>query len=267
MNLQEHSFSVFQLELKTKETDHPMGTGTGFCISFKKKKYLVTNYHIASGLLPGTTKTLHQSGAIPGNFAFDCTLTKQISETEFKHKGFRIESSFYDENDDKIWIEHPTMGNECDIVVIELNKILNSKLPDEFEIRPISIERAEGYQAKINVMDTVFITGYPLPKNQTLTKFPIYKFGRVASEPDDVQNGNRFYIDSKTKPGMSGSPIIQKEEGEFVKNGRNYQFRKGRLNFIGIYSGRAEIRKDEYEAELGIIWPYKKYLMPILESI
>ena len=266
MNIHSHSTKVFQIELFTKETGHPMGTGTGFFCSYKDKIYVITNYHVLSGLNPFTGEILHPSGAVPGKIEFDFDIIRDLPNDRKQHIPHRYSINLYNAEDERLWLEHPQFGNNCDVVAFELNEELKSQIPEGCRIGSIEIEKELEYGATIGIMDSVFITGFPMMKSQTYSKFPIYKAGKIASELQDVQNGANYYVDSKTKPGMSGSPIIQKEEPELVKNGNQYQFRKDKINFIGIYSGRAEIRKDEYQAELGIVWPYKEYLIPILEE-
>lgn len=266
MHIHSHSTKVFQIELFTKETGISMGTGTGFFCSYKDKLYLITNYHVLSGRNPFTGDTLHPSGAIPGKIEFDFDIIRDLPNNKKQHIPHKYSNNLYNTKDEKLWLEHPDLGSNCDVVAYELNEEFKSQIPEGCRVGKIEIEKELTYNASIGIMDSVYITGFPMKKSQTYSRFPIYKAGKIASEPQDNQNGANYYIDSKTKPGMSGSPIIQKEEPELVKVGNQYQFRKDKINFIGIYSGRAEIRKDEYQAELGIVWPYKEYLLPTLEK-
>jgi len=268
--MQAFSFSTFKICLFSEATNKFMGYGTGFFAEYKGKQFLVSNYHIFSGLNPITMQPIHNSGAIPGRFEIDfyyyAYLEKGNTNSPAKYKSSKIDIELY-VGGAPIWVEHPELRNHCDLAVIPVGDVFKRALAKDFTIFPIDLNRAEEYQAEVNVMDEVYIIGYPLNSETCLTEFPIYKSGRIASEPSDYFNGKRYYLDSKTKPGMSGSPVIQKEPGNFFKEGNKYKFTKGRINFLGIYSGRAEIRKNEYEAELGIVWPYEEYLLPILKKL
>lgn len=248
MNIHSHSVKVFQLQLYTKDTDHLMGSGTGFFCEFKKQVFLVSNYHVVTGKKPHTDEIIHNSGAVPGRINFDFETIKDLENGSKKHTQHNASIKLFNSKDEPVWNEHPHYKNKCDVVIIKLSNEFQEQIPDGNRISTIDIERALAYDAHLHVMDNVFITGFPLPKEKTFTKYPIYKFGKIASEPEDLQNGHQFYVDAKTKPGMSGSPIIQKEEGKMVKNGNKMSFTKDRINFIGIYSGRAEKPKDEYQA-------------------
>jgi hypothetical protein len=50
---------------------------------------------------------------------------------------------------------------------------------------------------------------------------------------------------------------MPKARDEWLRNG---------LGLVGIYSGRDRQERSEFEAELGIVWPYKECLMPIVEA-
>ena len=100
----------------------------------------------------------------------------------------------------------------------------------------------------------VSIIGFPLG----LTSggyFPIWKTGHIASEPNIDYNGEPlFLIDSTTRSGMSGSPVVLRMSGGFkTKNGKTVLSMGGyRTLFLGIYSGR--LNED---SEIGCVWrPY-----------
>lgn len=266
MNIHSHSIKVFQINLFTKDTDHPMGSGTGFFCEYKEKHFMVSNYHLITGCKPHTGEVIHQSGAIPGRINFDFESVQDLPNGTKKHSFHNSSINLFDKTDKQVWFEHPKYGNKCDVVIIKLSPEFLKQIPSENRLGTIDIQRALKYNAELNVMDSVFITGFPLEKEKTFTRYAIYKFGKIASEPDDHQNGKQYYVDAKTKPGMSGSPVIQKEEGKMIKKENKLQFTKDRINFLGIYSGRAEKPKDEYQAELGIVWPYKEFLLPTLEK-
>ena len=60
--------------------------------------------------------------------------------------------------------------------------------------------------------------------------------------------------------GMSGSPVMVKRgEGESAMGLEH-------LRLVGVYSGRDRQEPSEFEAELGIVWPLRECLLPILET-
>jgi len=115
-------------------------------------------------------------------------------------------------------------------------------------------------------MDQAFVTGYPLSATTTPNSLPIYKSGTIASEPRVFDSQPRIYIDGKTKTGMSGSPVMVKRQNQLRERTRSNDSGADTLDFVGIYSGRDRQERSEFEAELGIMWPYKECLIPIIEA-
>ncbi len=61
-----------------------------------------------------------------------------------------------------------------------------------------------------------------------------------------------MYLDTATREGMSGSPVIQyrRRAVSFIGNHGQTDFH---AQFVGIYSGRI-IPRDFFEAQLGKVW-------------
>jgi hypothetical protein len=62
-------------------------------------------------------------------------------------------------------------------------------------------------------------------------------------------------IDTATRPGLSGSPVIMQRVGIHGATGGVITADTifGRIRkFVGIYSGR--IGEDEFKAQLGVVW-------------
>ena len=82
-------------------------------------------------------------------------------------------------------------------------------------------------------------------------RFPIWKTGHIASDPDlDYAKRPMFLIDATTRGGMSGSPVVTRlwsfrnREGQVV-------FTAGmRTRFLGVYAGRL----GGSTTEIGRVW-------------
>ncbi len=85
---------------------------------------------------------------------------------------------------------------------------------------------------------------------------PIWKRANIASEPDiNIDQLPKLLIDTATRKGLSGSPVIMKRSG--IHGFEHGQPKPDSLigtirNFVGIYSGT--IGEDELKAQLGIVW-------------
>jgi hypothetical protein len=61
-------------------------------------------------------------------------------------------------------------------------------------------------------------------------------------------------IDTATRPGMSGSPVIWRGAQYFDEANNTWVHTTGNVSrFLGIYSGRVAA-KDTIEAQLGLVW-------------
>lgn len=150
------------------------------------------------------------------------------------------------------WFVHPKYKEKVDVVAIELDvndrNIYTSinKLEFDNDIPP-------------EVGDDSFVIGYPFDDFRCLG-LPIWKRASIATEPSVNEDQlPKVLIDTATRPGLSGSPVIYQRIG-IHKVGDNGELKGdtmfGRIRgFFGIYSGR--IGKGEIHAQLGIVWKGK----------
>ena len=107
---------------------------------------------------------------------------------------------------------------------------------------------------QLNPSDTLSIIGFPFGlKSQGL--LPIWITGFLASDYDiDYDKLPCFLIDSRTRKGQSGSPvIIARHDGQYIdKNGNFTITGTSKICFFGIYTGR--INKD---SDIGYVWKTK----------
>jgi hypothetical protein len=96
----------------------------------------------------------------------------------------------------------------------------------------------------------VSIIGYPLGFAGP-GRFPIWKTGHIASEPDLDYNGEPlFLIDATTRAGMSGAPVVLRQVGGYMTKSGDQKIVPGvSTRFLGIYSGRLP-----GDSELGRVW-------------
>jgi len=278
------SLTTVRLELISQVPEQSLPSATGFFCKYNGKVFLVTNHHVVSGINCPTGELLDQQyGRVPGRLEFDawlgsidCDGIDVGAQTERMIK-FRFSVNLYNSGY-PTWIEHPVHGASADVVAIQLTeKTLTTVLAENVSSPEMDYVEKIGSMVyfnlsqhmeanKFTVTDQVVIVGYPLLASESLTQFPIYKSGFVASEPDDPSD-SRFYIDAKTKPGMSGSPVTMANLVASYNNSLDRGPTEQTTTLLGVYSGRNEQRKEEYEAELGIVWPIKEYLLPILDRV
>lgn len=268
-----NSLKSVRIEVLAENTKKSLGWASGFFFKKEKRIFLVTNWHVVSGKNFLTKEFLNSSGAIPGYLNIEFHSARESDEKNHFHHDECIinDLELYDIEDEVIILNkprfhtHPIFGEKFDIVVLEITDIFKNN--DEVNIITYEYEKINS-KLHLGVMDDIFVIGYPLDNSITPNKYPIYKGATIASEPDAFEEFPIFYVDSKTKKGMSGSPVIKKSRLDIKdhKNGTALVSSESD-DFIGVYSGRDRQESDIYQAELGIVWRYKECLLPIIENI
>jgi len=262
-----------RVEVLAENTEAHLTWASGAFIKRKNKFFLVTNWHVVSGRNFQTNQPLHSSGSIPGFLNIHFAAISERVHNGFKHAHCSIILDLYDstiENGEEVFSEipnfliHPEFGSKVDIAVIDITEIVEKQF-DKIEMVAFDLDKELQKNVTVSVMDDVFVIGYPLKSNTTPNEYPIYKNATIASEPDAFESLPIFYIDGKTKSGMSGSPVVRRKKLELKDENTRIKVDPERTDFIGIYSGRDRQEADEYQAELGIVWNLHHGLLPIIE--
>ena len=234
------SISTFLVEVYFDEM--LLSTATAFAYKYNNKKYLVTNYHVAFGKNPITNQCIDKHAAIPN----------------------RLKIIYYDKNATSMFCEIKYLEDINPFKFIKINEqivdIAVYEMPIEFTgvcINDIKKEFPElSYEENIGleITEPLYVLGYPRGINICYT--PIWKKSSIASEPQlNIDGIPCFYIDTTTREGMSGSPVIfYSGDGNYKTADGTYHLSGGiTYNFVGIYSGRD--RNDEpHIAQLGKVW-------------
>ncbi len=259
-NVNLHSFRVARLEVFAHDTGARLGEATGFFCQYRARTFLVTNWHVVSGRHFQTRQALHYSRALPGSLIVHAHVTRAGHGASIPSSSTAFRLALLDSEGRPRWLEHPLFGADIDVIALDIG----TALPQGTRVCPIDLESELAAQLRLAVMDQAFVTGFPLQASTTPNSLPIYKSGTIASEPAVFDSQPRIYIDGKTKTGMSGSPVMVKREAE--RDGACASPVVEHLRLVGVYSGRDRQEPSEFEAELGIVWPFKECLLPILET-
>lgn len=249
------SYCSIPINMFFSETKQKLGSATAFVYECKEKFFLITNWHNVTGIDPIKNDQIGNHGGIPDTLHFTL-LVRQRPHIEWGH--FKID--LYDENKAK-WFIHPIFKESVDVVAIELD------YSENFNgiFKPINKIQFDNF--KLEVSDDIFILGFPYSLRGG-GHFPIWKRGSVATEPDlDYDGLPKFFVDTASRTGMSGSPVIFKRNG--IHGAYNGQLQPNSLigeiqGFVGIYSGKI-VGKSNLDAQLGIVWK-KEVIEEIIEG-
>lgn len=236
--------------IKSSYQGSDLMTGTAFFIKRNDRIYLITNWHNLTARNPSDGSYLLKHPVSPD------AITIKIFENSKVLNLVDLQINILDASGNPIWLEHPKYGKSVDVVALEVTIPANMQvLFIEDCIEPLN----EKTQARIK--DDVFVIGFPFGIIAG-NIFPIWKRASVASEPIvNIDNLPKMYIDTASRPGMSGSPVVYKEKRPMglTDGNPNEAGTKMSFNFmqlVGIYSGRIGA-DDELKAQLGIVWKYE----------
>lgn len=215
-----------------------LGTATGFVVERHERPYLVTNWHVVSGRRPDTGVISSDTGGVPSELVVlhnvAGALGRWIPQVE----------PLYNANGIPRWQEHPTHGRAVDVVALPLTAVAG------VDIHPHDPWTA-GPGLTVAVASGVSIIGFPFG----LTGgggLGVWVRGWIATEPGhDRGDLPTFLVDSRTRRGQSGSPVIIYESGGAVPlaSGGTAIFGGPVEQFLGVYSGRIND-----ESDLGFVW-------------
>jgi hypothetical protein len=219
--------SMVSLSIETFVDSHLLTRATGFIIKHDEFYFLITNWHIVTGLNTQTLKPISDTAGIPNKIAI--TFHKKGKPGYASKCTYNL---FF--NGKPIWIEHKRK-NEVDVVAIPLK---NKELAELVKFYHLDLKLSEIDMVPECAMP-ISIIGFPKGLKTTYI-LPIWKTGHIASDHDlDYDDRPCFLIDATTRSGMSGSPVVLRLTGGYKnKTGSTIYSSQLQTRFLGIYSGR-----------------------------
>jgi hypothetical protein len=253
-----YSRSVVQIELFGDLNGELVacGFGTGFFYKPAQELFLVTNWHVVTGIDPTTMVQIDPSSPLPRVMRFQFKQTVDANGHPVPSGGAPIIVGNFSkvinlyEARAAVWYEHSTRAN-VDVVALPLSQ---DEL-GEFANIPVNLVDQSPALIPTPGMDC-FVLGYPEGMvGPGLT--PIWKRASIASEPNyNYRNKPAFLIDTATRNGMSGSPVIARHSGILKVSQGPLPGPEDIIGtvtkFVGVYSGR--IGDDPMEVQLGMVW-------------
>lgn len=230
--------SVASLPLELRFQGQGLSTATGFVVERDGRRLLVTNWHVVTGRRPDTGALLSQSGGVPDEVI--------VIHNQAGALGTWVPRAepLYAPNGDPLWREHPVHHRAVDVVALELTHL------DDVDIYAHD-PWAAGPGLAMGVTSGLSIVGFPFGISGG-GGLGVWVQGTVATEPAlDFEGMPRFLIDSRTRPGQSGSPVLAYHAGGAVpmQDGSTAVFGGSVEQFVGAYSGRISD-----ESDLGFVW-------------
>lgn len=237
-----NELSALAFPIEIYFNDDPLGHATAFIWREHDINFLITNWHVIAGKNPITGELLDKTGGRrPNNIKLFGFHSDNISNRFVKTFDFYL-------NGKPQWYEHPIHREKVDVIAVALAPT------DEFKVFPVNNFNIS--DLKIDIGGDVFALGYPFKPRKENFWLPVWKRGSIATEPDIDQDALPFlYVDSATRNGMSGSPVIIKNQGIGISSKNDILLGDTGFSFVGIFSGR--LTGEESEIQLSRVWKSK----------
>lgn len=220
-----------------------LASATAFIILHNGKFYLITNWHVIAGRDPHTGQALSEHGGTPTKI-----------EVWFVHIGGPGLTSWSPWTFDLVdgegtprWLEHPVHRRKVDAVALPID------IPGQLTPLPYVLDAPSGQSMilRAEVSDWVNIIGFPFGESSA-GYFAIWVKGAIASDMEiDHDQLPCFLIDSRTREGQSGSPVVAYAPPgpATLSNGTLALQETSIVRLLGVYSGRIN-----RESDIGYVW-------------
>jgi hypothetical protein len=249
------SFCSVPLTFERRERGGVTGSSsaTGFLWRHSAGWFLITNWHNVTGLNP--EKIEHVGSFTPSHVTLELKFKLPNVSEGMKAGTQKVVAPLYGASG-PLWLEHPTR-HKVDCVALAI------LISEDYDLATIPINEVQFDDIyRPSVGDDCFILGYPKGLRGA-GNTPIWKRGSIASEPGlDFRGDPMVLVDSATRPGMSGSPVIARQVGIHM---RGAELSPDTIIgvaqcFLGIYSGRTD--DDELGVQIGRVWK-----APVIDEI
>ena len=171
--------------------DTNLAIGTSFFYEIDNNLYLISNWHNFAGRNPMTGKPQSSTAGVPNKIKCRLILDKEF--LEWSDYTFDL----CDKDGIPRWFQHPREGRIIDVAALKV------ELPSKF--KKLEINQYKFTDMRVEIAQDVFILGFPIGIAGR-KELPVWKRGSIASEPGG--NYPRILIDTATRKGMSGAPVI-----------------------------------------------------------
>ena len=230
--------SVASLLVEASFRGQGLSTATGFCVEQDGRHFLVTNWHVASGRDPASGGPLSATGGLPDELQILHNREGQLGAWIAKRE------PLYDSSGNPRWLEHPTHRRAVDVVALPLTQLDDVALFHHQIVGQLP-EVASGVARPLSIIGFPFgVTGGGA--------LGVWVQGTIATEPTiNFNDLPAFLIDSRTRSGQSGSPVIFYADGGMVPmaDGSTAVMGGPLERLFGVYSGRINDQSD-----LGFVW-------------
>lgn len=237
---------------------------TGFVWRRQDTYYLVTNLHNLSGWDYIRDQAMSELGFLPDAVLLHLAFQEGGDNGQPSLLSREALRATLERDGSPLWLIHPVHRQLVDVAVLPLGSIDPTILwPADPRARKLALATepvntlSDWTDFEVDAGDDAYVLGYP--KGLDGGKgFPLWKRGSIASEPAaDIDGLPKALVDTATRPGMSGAPVMAVRRGIITPRSAGPSFGADSLigqaaAFFGVYSGRVD--DDPLGAQIGIVW-------------
>ncbi|MEU8370067.1 serine protease [Micromonospora tulbaghiae] len=221
----------------------PLADATGFVVKRSDgAEFLLTARHVLTGRHDISKEIMHSSGAVPRKiniYHYSSWMTAPEIVTQ----------ELYDDDDNPLYLEDPSMIDfeTADVAALPLSPPRYGAIVRSYELTSLA--------ECPSVTAPVWIIGYPAGSRSGGQSLAVWSRGSVATDPVTTWHGDRFLIDSRTRPGQSGAPVISfvPAHSSYSPDGQTRHEFPASWKLLGLYSGRLP-NFDKESSDLGSVW-------------
>ncbi len=220
---------------------------TGFVVHHAGQHYLVSNRHVFSGRHALSQKRLDEHNRDPD----EVLVTHPSVHGGFVKQTYALTSHQTGTTGaQSLWLEHPVFTWIADVAALPITLPAMATHTALFEADldlPEAAPRPVAYRVGLTPALDLNIIGFPFGRRGGYETFGIWTRAYVASEPlVDIEGAPAFLVDSRTRNGNSGSPVV------FYRDLEGFRDAEGEVHsppepygeFVGIYSHRLNDHSD-----------------------
>ncbi|WAC64017.1 hypothetical protein OVA13_04340 [Pseudoxanthomonas sp. SL93] len=225
-----------------------VSSATAFLYRHGGKRFLITNWHNFSGKNAETGECISETAAIPDEFR----IVFRTDNTFSNLRGIAFDLYKDADRTQPEWYEHPIHGSKVDVVAVPFE----DAIADAAVEAPAINDDAELRDLDLRASDDAFVIGFPFV-DAGRHVFPVWKRATIASEPAvDVNSLPLTYIDTATRPGFSGAPVLMRRIGvhfAYPPKLTGTEVIGEVRSLAGVYSGRTGDLRD-IGGQIGMMW-------------
>jgi len=238
-----YHYSATKIESQCSSRLAPKNTtlqvATGFFFADKGRVFLITNRHIV---------IREDRDWYPDSLRFYYHIDKK-DPRKIQYCSFPL----YDENQKKLWLEHPDNNPDVKNGIVDVVAIDISEIKENLDSNFLWMKAHIVAFPEPRFDTPLSLLGFPLGFYDNKNHLPVTRGGYLASVYNiNFKDRHRFLVDIYTHPGSSGGPVFSQFGSSNIISG----------SLLGVFSGTT--RNEYRDLRLGYVW-YARLIPEIID--